>query len=57
VIFDPQGTRLIGAVFIGDITNAGLYRYVIRGKMPVRHIKRYIIDHTLHYGHVLTGKM
>jgi len=57
VVFDPQGTRLIGAVFIGDITNAGLYRYVIRKKMPVTHIKRYIIDHTLHYGHVMTGKI
>lgn len=57
LVFDPQGTRLMGAVFIGDITNAGLYRYVIRKKMPVLHIKRYIIDHTLHYGHVMTGKM
>jgi NAD(P)H-nitrite reductase large subunit len=53
VVFDPDGTRLVGAVFIGDITNAGLYRYVIRKKMPVRHIKRYIIDHTLHYGHFI----
>jgi nitrite reductase (NADH) large subunit len=57
VVFNPEGTRLIGAVFIGDITNAGLYRYVIREKMPVMHIKRYIIDHTLHYGHFITGKM
>ena len=57
MVFDPQGTRLMGAVFIGDITNAGLYRYVIRKKMPVLHIKRYIIDHTLHYGHVMCGKM
>jgi NAD(P)H-nitrite reductase large subunit len=53
VVFDPDGTRLVGAVFIGDITNAGLYRYVIRKKMPVSHIKRYIIDHTLHYGHFI----
>jgi NAD(P)H-nitrite reductase large subunit len=57
VVFDLDGTRLIGAVFIGDITNAGLYRYVIRKKMPVSHIKRYIIDHTLHYGHIMTGKI
>ena len=57
VVFNPEGTRLIGAVFIGDITNAGLYRYVIREKMPVMHIKRYIIDHTLHYGHFITGKI
>jgi nitrite reductase (NADH) large subunit len=57
LVFDPQGTRLMGAVFIGDITNAGLYRYIIRKKMPLLHIKRYIIDHTLHYGHVMTGKI
>lgn len=57
VVFNPQGTRLMGAVFIGDITNAGLYRYVMRGKIPILHIKRYIIDHTLHYGHVMSGKM
>ena len=57
LVFDPQGTRLIGAVFIGDITNAGLYRYVIRKKMPILNIKRYIIDHTLHYGHIMTGKI
>jgi NAD(P)H-nitrite reductase large subunit len=57
VVFNPEGTRLIGAVFIGDITNAGLYRYVIREKMPVMHIKRYIIEHTLHYGHFVTGNI
>ena len=26
LVFDPEGTRLVGAVFVGDITNAGLYR-------------------------------
>jgi NAD(P)H-nitrite reductase large subunit len=57
VVFNPEGTRLIGAVFIRDITNAGLYRYVIREKMPVMHIKRYIIEHTLHYGHFVTGNI
>ena len=56
VVFNQEGTRLIGAIFIGDITNAGLYRYVIREKMPVMNIKRYIVDHTLHYGHFVTGK-
>jgi nitrite reductase (NADH) large subunit len=57
VVFNGKGTRLIGAVFIGDITNAGLYRYVIREKLPVMRIKRYIMDHTLHYGHFVTGKI
>jgi nitrite reductase (NADH) large subunit len=51
LVFDPEGSRLLGAVFVGDITNAGLYRYVIREKMAVSGFKREIIDHTLHYGH------
>jgi len=51
LVFDPEGTRLVGAVFVGDITNAGLHRYVIREKMAVAGFKREIIDHTLHYGH------
>jgi hypothetical protein len=38
-------------VFVGNITNAGLYRYVIREKMDVARFKREIIDHRLHYGH------
>jgi NADPH-dependent 2,4-dienoyl-CoA reductase/sulfur reductase-like enzyme len=54
VVFEETGTRLIGALFIGDITNAGLYRTVMREKMRVTPIKRYIIDHRLHYGHFLT---
>jgi nitrite reductase (NADH) large subunit len=51
LVFNPEGSRLVGAVFVGDITNAGLYRYVIREKMEVSGFKREIIDHTLHYGH------
>lgn len=50
---DHSGERLVAAVFVGDITNAGLYRYVIREKMPVARFKRQIIDHALHYGHFL----
>jgi NAD(P)H-nitrite reductase large subunit len=53
LVFDPSGKRLVGAVFVGDITNAGLYRYVIREKMEIERIKRQIIDHRLHYGHFL----
>ena len=53
VVFNKEGTQLIGAVYIGNITNAGLYRYVIRERMPVARIKRHIIDHDLHYGHFL----
>ncbi|MFC1878173.1 NAD(P)/FAD-dependent oxidoreductase, partial [Thermodesulfobacteriota bacterium] len=51
LVFDTDGNRLVGAVFVGDIANAGLYRYVIREKMDVSGFKREIIDHTLHYGH------
>lgn len=54
IVFNRAGDRLIGAVFVGDITRAGLYRYVIREKMPVQKIKTQIIDQTLHYGHLLT---
>jgi NAD(P)H-nitrite reductase large subunit len=51
IVFNKEGTQLIGALFIGDITHAGLYRYVIREKKPIDRIKSHLIDHTLHYGH------
>jgi nitrite reductase (NADH) large subunit len=53
LVFDATGSRLLGAVFVGDITNAGLYRYVIREKMEVTRFKRALIEHTLHYGHLM----
>lgn len=53
LVFSPEGDRLVGAVFVGDITNAGLLRSVIREKMPVARFKRQLIDHSLHYGHLL----
>ncbi|MDY6824659.1 MAG: FAD-dependent oxidoreductase [Thermodesulfobacteriota bacterium] len=52
IVFNQTGDRLIGALFSGDITNAGLYRYVIREKMPVSSFKQHLVDHTLHYGHL-----
>ena len=55
LVFTPEGDRLIGAVFVGDIDNAGLYRAVIRDRMKLNGIKRQVIDHTLHYGHLLTA--
>jgi len=51
MVFSPDGARLVGMVLIGDIRNAGLYRHVIRERMEVSHIKRQIIDHSLHGGH------
>jgi NAD(P)H-nitrite reductase large subunit len=53
LVFSTEGDRLIGALFVGDITNAGLYRLVIRERMAVDGIKRHLIDHKLHYGHLL----
>jgi len=53
LVFDATGERLVGALFIGDISHAGLYRYVIREKMPTARIKPFIINHSLHYGNML----
>ncbi len=53
LVFSEDGERLVGAVFVGDISHAGLYRYVIREKMDVAKIKPFIIKQTLHYGHLL----
>lgn len=56
IVFDKTGGRLIGAVFVGDISNAGMYRYVIREKMDINSIKNHIINHSLHYGHLLNNR-
>ena len=53
LVFDAEGTHLVGAVLVGDITNAGIYRYLIREKRTITAVKRRIIDHRLHYGHLL----
>jgi nitrite reductase (NADH) large subunit len=53
LVFSPEGDRLVGAVFVGDIDNAGLYRAVIRDRVKLNGIKRQVIDHRLHYGHLL----
>ena len=55
IVFNSKGDRLIGVLFSGDIKNAGLYRYVIREKIPVNGFKQHLIDHTLHYGHLAGG--
>jgi NAD(P)H-nitrite reductase large subunit len=51
IVFNQKGDLLIGALFIGDIANAGLYRYVIRERKPVARFKSHLINHSLHYGH------
>ncbi len=51
IVFNKEGNRLIGTLLMGDITNAGIYRYVIREKRDVSKIKSRLIDHSIHYGH------
>jgi NAD(P)H-nitrite reductase large subunit len=51
MVFSPDGDFLVGVVLVGDISRAGLYRFVIKERMPVSRIKSHIINHTLHYGH------
>lgn len=53
IVFSKDGEKLVGSLFIGDITNAGIYRYVMREQKPIDNIKQYLIDHTIHYGHFL----
>jgi len=53
LVFDAEGRRLVGAVLVGDITNAGIYRYLIREKRDITAVKRQIVRHRLHYGHLL----
>ena len=53
LVFSPDGALLVGVLLVGDIARAGLYRFVIKEKMPVATIKSHIINHTLHYGHFM----
>ena len=53
LVFSADGTVLVGVVLVGDISRAGLYRSVIKERMPVARIKSHIIKHTLHYGHFM----
>lgn len=53
LVFSPDGSKLMGALFIGDISRSGLYRYLIREGLPIKKIKQEIIDHSLHYGRIL----
>jgi NAD(P)H-nitrite reductase large subunit len=55
VVFSPDGERLVGVLFIGNITGAGMYRYVIRENMPIREMKSHLINQTLHYGHFMSN--
>jgi NAD(P)H-nitrite reductase large subunit len=52
-VFTPDGKNLIGALFVGDISRAGLYRNLIREGRTVRGIKSALIKKRLNYGHIL----
>ena len=56
LVFSPQGDRLVGALFLGNIANAGLYRTIIREGLKVDSIKKQVIAHQLHYGHLLCAR-
>ena len=54
VVFDASGERLLGALFVGDISGAGLYRAIIRDRRPVAKIKGELIEGTVHPGHLMS---
>ncbi len=53
LVFTTDGERLIGAVFVGDIAHAGLYRHLIRERTRLNGLKAIVVGHRLHYGHFL----
>jgi NAD(P)H-nitrite reductase large subunit len=53
VVFSPDGSRLVGALFIGSIERSGLYRYIIRENRTIERVRDKIIDHDLHYGDLM----
>ncbi|MEA3342325.1 MAG: FAD-dependent oxidoreductase [Chloroflexota bacterium] len=53
LVFTSDGERLIGAVFVGDIARAGLYRHLIRERAQLNSLKAAVVEHRLHYGHFL----
>ncbi len=53
VVFSPDGSRLLGAIFIGNIERSGLYRYIIRENRSVEKIRDKLLSHSLHYGDLM----
>ena len=53
LVFTADGARLVGAVFVGDIAHAGLYRHLIREHTQLNGLKPIVVGHRLHYGHLL----
>ncbi len=53
LVLTPDGERLVGAVFVGDIAHAGLYRHLIREHTQLNGLKAMVVGHRLHYGQLL----
>ncbi|MGD9365203.1 MAG: FAD-dependent oxidoreductase [Desulfobacteraceae bacterium] len=53
LVFSPEGDRLVGALFVGDIANAGVYRAVIQQRLALNGLKNAVIKHRLHWGHLM----
>jgi NAD(P)H-nitrite reductase large subunit len=56
LVFSPEGDRLLGALFVGDISKAGLYRTAIGQRIRLDGLKKQVVEHRLHYGHLLNVK-
>jgi len=56
LVFDKKGNRLLGALFVGDIAGAGLYRAIIRERLDISGISSHLKKRSLHYGHLLTAR-
>lgn len=53
LVFSKDGERLVGAVFVGDIRNVGLYRSLIRDRYAITTLKQHLVSYSLNYGHFL----
>jgi len=56
LVFSADGSVLVGALFVGDIAKAGLYRSIIKERLTLDGIKRKVLDRSLHYGDLLCGR-
>ncbi|MBU1169761.1 MAG: FAD-dependent oxidoreductase [Proteobacteria bacterium] len=55
LVFSKEGKHLVGLVMVGDITHAGLYRYIMREQRDIRRVKEKIIGQTLTSAHLMYG--
>lgn len=53
MVFAPDEERLVGVVLVGDIARAGLYRHLIRERVQLTDLKPVVVEHRLHYGHLM----